>query len=318
MSVALITGIAGQDGTYLAQWLLEQGYAVHGVVRASPAQSLLRHPSLRGRVTLHQGDLRDAASVLRVLQRVQPREVYNLAAQSFVPASWEDPVEVANVAALGVARLLEAIRHVDPKIRLFQASTSEVFGTAPYEPQNEHTPFNPRTPYAAAKAYAHALCVSYRHQYGMFTACGILFNHESPLRDPRFVFRKVTQGAVAIQRRRAEKLRLGNLDARRDWGFAGDYVRAMHGMLRQPQGDDYVIATGQTHSVRELVDLAFRRLDLDWREHVEVDPELVRAEGAVAPRGDRSKAQRELGWTPFVTFEQLVNLMIDAELESMS
>lgn len=317
MSVALITGIAGQDGTYLAQELLQRGYQVHGTVRRPPAEASLRRESLRERVTLHQADLLDQDRLIQLIEQVRPTEIYNLAAQSFVPASWQHPLADAEVTALGVARLLEAIRATNPLIRLFQAGSSEVFGAPREEPQSEQTPFSPRTPYAAAKAYAHWLCVSYREKYGMFTSCGILFNHESPLRGPQFVTRKVSQGVAAIKRGRESQLRLGNLEGRRDWGFAGDYARAMMLMLQQPNGDDYVIATGRTHSVRELVELAFRHVGLDWRDHVEVDSALVRVEEGTLRRGDNSKAREKLGWQPTVTFEQLVALMVDADLEAI-
>jgi GDPmannose 4,6-dehydratase len=312
----LITGIAGQDGTYLAQHLLLRGCQVHGTTREPPTETALRWPSLRGRVTLHQADLLDQQSLIRLIEQVCPDEIYNLAAQSFVPTSWQQPVKDADVNALGVARLLEAIRNVNPRIRLFQAGSSEVFGAPSEEPQNEQTPFSPRTPYATAKAFAHWLCVSYREKYGMFAACGILFNHESPLRRPQFVTRKVSQAVAAILLGRESKLRLGNLEGRRDWGFAGDYVRAMELMLQHPRADDYVIATGQTHSVRELVDVAFGHAGLDWQRHVEVDPALVRAEAALR-RGDSRKAQAELGWQTTINFEQLVAMMVDADIERM-
>jgi GDPmannose 4,6-dehydratase len=318
MPTALITGISGQDGTYLAQWLLEQGYEVHGTVRQPPAEAVLRCKSLRERVELHQADLLDQETLVRLLQRVQPREVYHLAARSFVPASWEQPVADGEFTALGVVKLLEAVRKTDRGIRVFQAGSAEVFGNPPHEPQHEQTPFFPRNPYGAAKAYAHWLCVSYREKYGLFAANGILFNHESPLRSPEFVTRKVSLGVARIKRGEAGRLRLGNLDARRDWGFAGDYVRAMWLMLQQRQPDDYVIATGQTHTVRELVELAFRRAGLDWREHVEVDPGLVRAEEPIVRRGDIRKARERLGWNPAVTFEELVAMMVDADLNAAS
>lgn len=314
MTVALITGIAGQDGSYLAELLLKQGYEVHGLLRSSPRDSRLRNVRLQDKVTLHHGDLADQQSLVRLIERIGPHEIYNLAAESFVPASWQDPVANANVNALGVARLLETIRTAAPQTRLFQAGTSEMFGAVSTEPQNEQTPFNPRTPYAVAKAYAHWLCVSYRERYGIFAACGILFNHESPLRGPQFLSRKVAQGAVAIKRGKSEKLHLGNLEGRRDWGFAGDFVRAMWLMLQQPQPDDYVIASGASHAVREWVELAFSHVGLNWQEHVQIDPELVRPAEKFVRRGDASKARQVLGWQPLVGFEELVKLMVDAEL----
>jgi GDPmannose 4,6-dehydratase len=318
MSIALITGIAGQDGTYLAELLLAHGYQVHGMIGRPPAEVSFRRESLRDRVVLHQADLLDQRSLVELLKRVRPREVYHLAARGFVPASWNDPAAAGEYTALGVTRLLEAVRAVDPRIRLFQAGSAEVFGNPPHEPQNEETPFSPRNPYGAAKAYAHWLGVSYREKYGMFVANGILFNHESPLRGAEFVTRTISQGVARIKLGRASKLPLGNLDARRDWGFAGDFVRAMWLMLQQDRPDDYVIATGVAHAVREFVELAFRQAGLDWRAYVEVDPGRVRVEEGIVRRGDSRKARERLGWRPEVTFEQLVAMMVDADLQAMT
>lgn len=313
---ALITGITGQDGSYLAEFLLAQGYEVHGLVRRTSAQGLERIQHLRGRLTLHPGDLCDQASLLRVLQFAQPHEVYNLAAQSWVPGSWAAPVATAEVTALGVLRMLEAVRAVNPAIRFYQASSSEMFGLpVPGQPmQNEQTRFWPRSPYGAAKVFGHQITVNYRESYGIFACSGILFNHESPRRGVEFVTRKVTRAAARIKLGLDRDLPLGNLDARRDWGFAGDYVRAMWLMLQQDEPDDYVVATGQSHSVRELVELAFARLGLDPVAHVRVDPALLRPADVEHLCGDASKARARLGWQPTVDFCGLIAMMVEADL----
>ncbi len=316
---ALITGISGQDGSYLAELLLAEGYEVHGLIRRTSSPNVQRIAHLLERITLHQGDMLDQMSLVRILEEVHPREVYNLAAQSFVPTSWTQPLLTAEVDALGTARLLEAIRLVDRDgIRFYQASSSEMFGMARTEPQNEETPFWPRSPYGVAKAYAHWITVNYRESYGMWTASGILFNHESPRRGTEFVTRKVTLGVARIKLGLAERITLGNLDAQRDWGFAGDYVRAMWLMLSAEEPEDYVIATGRKHSVRELVELAFDHVGLDWADHVATDPALLRPAEVTHLRGDFSKARRQLGWEPTVRFEQLVPMMVDADIEYLT
>jgi GDPmannose 4,6-dehydratase len=315
---AFITGITGQDGSYLAEFLLEQGYAVHGLVRRASGSNLQRIAHLADRVTLHQGDLLDQMALVRILKEVRPGEVYNLAAQSFVPASWTQPVLTSEIDALGATRLLEAVREVDPEgIRFYQASSSEMFGRVQEEPQNEQTPFWPRSPYGVAKLYAHWITINYRESYGMWTASGILFNHESPRRGLEFVTRKVTDGAARIKLGLADKLALGNLDAQRDWGFAGDYVRAMWLMLTADRPDEYVIATGRMHSVRDLVRLAFDHVGLNPDEHVKSEPGMIRPAEVSHLCGDYSKAQRELGWEPTVTFEQLIPMMVDADLDRL-
>ena len=315
MRSALITGITGQDGAYLARFLLDQGYVVHGMVRRSSSENFERIDSIRDRIQLHQADLLDQLSLVRLLERTQPDELYNLAAQSFVPTSFEQPLLTGEFTALGVTRVLEAVRTVNPKIRFYQASSSEMFGTVREEPQNEQTPFWPRSPYGVAKVYGHWITVNYRESYDLFACSGILFNHESPLRGKEFVTRKITAAAARIKLGHQSKLRLGNLDAQRDWGFAGDYVRAMWLMLNHDRPDDFVIATGVKHSVREFAECAFGRLGLDYREHVEVDPELYRPADVHTLCGDASKARRELGWTPEVSFQELAEQMVDADLE---
>ena len=315
MRSALITGITGQDGAYLARFLLDQGYVVHGMVRRSSSENFERIDSIRERIQLHQADLLDQLSLVRLLERTQPDELYNLAAQSFVPTSFEQPLLTGEFTALGVTRVLEAVRTVNPKIRFYQASSSEMFGTVREEPQNEQTPFWPRSPYGVAKVYGHWITVNYRESYDLFACSGILFNHESPLRGKEFVTRKITAAAARIRLGHQSKLRLGNLDAQRDWGFAGDYVRAMWLMLNHDRPDDFVIATGVKHSVREFAECAFARLGLDYREHVEVDPELYRPADVHTLCGDASKARRELGWTPEVSFQELAEQMVDADLE---
>jgi GDPmannose 4,6-dehydratase len=311
---ALITGITGQDGSYLADFLLEKGYRVVGMVRRSSTENFERIEHLRGKVEIRQADLLDQLSLINLLREVRPCEVYNLASQSFVPTSWEQPVLTGEFTALGVTRVLEAVRLVDREIRFYQASSSEMFGKAQEVPQTERTPFYPRSPYGVAKLYGHWITVNYRESYGLFACSGILFNHESPRRGKEFVTRKVTDGVARIKQGLARQLALGNLEARRDWGYAGDYVEAMWLMLQQPQPDDYVIATGDTHAVRELCELAFARVGLRWQEHVSVDPTLVRPAEVDLLLGDASKAKRALGWQPRVSFRQLVEMMVDADL----
>lgn len=312
---ALITGITGQDGSYLAEFLLQKGYEVHGMVRRSSTEGFERIQHIRDRIHLHQADLLDQLSLVRLLSDVRPHEVYNLAAMSFVPTSWEQPLLTAEFTALGVTRMLEAIRHVDRTIRFYQASSSEMFGAVKEEPQNENTRFWPRSPYGVAKLYGHWITVNYRESFGIFACCGILFNHESPRRGKEFVTRKVSDAVARIKLGVQDKLYLGNLDAMRDWGFAGDYVEAMWLMLQQPQPDDYVVATGEKHSVRELVELAFDYVGLDWKRYVEIDPKLIRPAEVYTLRGDATKARTVLGWRPKVTFPELVRMMVDADLE---
>ncbi len=316
MTRALITGITGQDGSYLAEWLLEKGYEVHGVVRRSSTENFDRIAHLTGRIQLHQADLLDQLSLIDVLKRVQPIEVYNLAAMSFVPTSWQQPVLTGEFTAIGVTRMLEAIRLLDPKgIRFYQASSSEMFGKVQETPQKETTPFYPRSPYGVAKVYGHYLTVNYRESYGIFACSGILFNHESPRRGLEFVTRKITNAAARIKRGLSKELRLGNLDARRDWGFAGDYVQAMWLMLQHKEPDDFVVATGETHTVREAVETAFAHVDLDWKKYVVLDPALVRPAEVDLLIGDASKAERLLGWRPRVGFQELIRMMVDADLK---
>jgi GDPmannose 4,6-dehydratase len=315
---ALITGITGQDGSYLARFLLEQGYEVHGMVRRASTENFERIAELRDDVHLHQADLLDQLSIVDLLQRVRPHELYNLAAQTFVPTSWSQPLLTGEFTALGVTRLLEALRLVDREIRFYQASSSEMFGQAQQEPQNERTPFYPRSPYGVAKVYGHFITVNYRESYRIFACSGILFNHESPRRGKEFVSRKITDAVARIKLGLQHKLQLGNLDARRDWGYAGDYVRAMWQMLQQPAPEDYVIATGEQHSVREFARLAFAHAGLDWQAHVEVDPALLRPAEVNTLRGDATKARQKLGWRPNVTFRELVAMMVDADLERVA
>jgi len=306
----LITGITGQDGSYLAELLLEKGYDVCGMVRRASVENFERIEHLRGRIRLEQADLLDQLSLIEVVKKIRPHEVYNLAAQSFVPTSWSQPMLTAEYDAVGVTRMLEAVRLVDPTIRFYQASSSEMFGKVREVPQRESTPFHPRSPYGVAKVYGHFITVNYRESYGIFACSGILFNHESPRRGLEFVTRKVTHGL-------ARELRLGNLDAKRDWGFAGDYVEAMWRMLQQPEPDDYVVATGENHSVRELVEIAFDRVGLDWQKFVKVDDSLLRPAEVDTLIGDPSKARAKLGWKPRVTFTELVRMMVDADLERL-
>jgi len=313
--VALITGITGQDGSYLAEFLLEQGYEVIGMVRRSSTVNFARIHHIQDRITLVSGDLLDQVSLISILQEHQPGEVYNLAAQSFVPTSWKQPVFTGDVTALGVTRMLEAIRTVDESIRFYQASSSEMFGKVREVPQNENTPFYPRSPYGVAKVYGHWITVNYRESYGLHATSGILFNHESPRRGLEFVTRKVTYGVARIKLGLANELRLGNLDSRRDWGYAGDYVEAMWLMLQQPKPDDYVVATEETHAIRELCEEAFGYVDLDWQEYVVQDPRFMRPAEVDLLVGDASKAGRVLGWEPRVTFRQLVRMMLDSDLD---
>lgn len=314
MATALITGITGQDGSYLAEFLLDKGYDVHGMVRRSSTENFERIHHFRERVTLHQADLLDQLSVINLITQVKPREIYNLAAMSFVPTSWVQPVLTGEFTALGVTRVLEAIRLVDSKIRFYQASSSEMFGQVREEPQTEMTPFHPRSPYGVAKVYGHWITVNYRESYDLFACSGILFNHESPRRGREFVTRKITDAVARIKLGIQQTLSLGNLDARRDWGFAGDYVEAMWAMLQQNKADDYVIATGETHSVQEFVELAFQHVGLNWKKHVVQDPSLLRPAEVDLLRGNASKARNRLPWTPKVTFSELVSMMVDADL----
>jgi GDPmannose 4,6-dehydratase len=310
----MITGITGQDGSYLAEFLLDKGYEVHGMVRRASTENFERIGRLHDRITLHQADLLDQLSIITIIQDVRPSEVYNFAAQSFVPTSWSQPLLTGEFTALGVTRVLEAVRLVDPTIRFYQASSSEMFGNVRQEPQNEQTPFWPRSPYGVAKVYGHWITVNYRESYGIFACSGILFNHESPLRGKEFVSRKISDAVARIKLGLQDKLVLGNLDARRDWGFAGDYIKACWLMLQQEQPDDYVVATGVKHSVRELVELAFGRVDLDWRDHVVTDPKLFRPAEINTLRGDAGKARRQLGWEPKTTFVELIHQMVDADM----
>jgi GDPmannose 4,6-dehydratase len=315
---ALITGITGQDGSYLADLLLEQGYEVFGVVRRASTESFERIQHLEGQVELLQADLLDESSLRQALQDARPHEVYNLAAQSFVPTSWKQPVLTAEFTAVGVTRVLEAIRSVDPSIRFYQASSSEMFGKVREVPQTEATPFYPRSPYGVAKAYGHFITVNYRESYGLYAVSGILFNHESPRRGLEFVTRKISDGAARIKLGLAAELRLGNLDAQRDWGFAGDYVRAMWLMLQQDAPDDFVVATGEMHSVRDAVQIAFAHVDLDWERYVHVDQAFVRPAEVDELLGDYAKARDVLGWEPLVSFDQMMRLMVDADLERLA
>jgi GDPmannose 4,6-dehydratase len=316
--VALITGITGQDGSYLAEFLLEKGYKVYGMVRRSSVEKFERIEHLIGKVELLQGDLLDQYSLAAVLQKAKPQEVYNLAAQSFVPTSWSQPVLTGEFTAIGVTRFLEAIRFVDPSIRFYQASSSEMYGKVREVPQGEDTPFYPRSPYGVAKVYGHYITVNYRESYNLFACSGILFNHESPRRGLEFVTRKVTDGVARIKLGLATELRLGNLDAQRDWGFAGDYVKAMWMMLQQPKADDYVIATGKTYSVRELVQAAFSHVDLDWEKFVKIDPAFIRPAEVDLLIGNPEKAKKVLGWQPEISFEQMIRMMVDADLARLS
>ncbi len=312
---ALITGITGQDGSYLAEHLLGLGYEVVGMVRRSSTVTFERIAHIQDRLTLVSGDLLDAASMVQVISESRPHEVYNLAAQSFVQTSWNQSVFTGDTTALGVTRVLDAIRIVDPGARFYQASSSEMFGKVQAVPQDEDTPFYPRSPYGVAKVYGHWITVNYRESYDMHASSGILFNHESPRRGLEFLPRKVSYNVARIKLGLQDKLPLGNLDARRDWGFAGDYVKAMHLMLQQDAPDDFVIAMGETHTVRELCQVAFERVGLDWEEHVVIDERFLRPAEVDLLIGDPAKAKKVLGWEPSTSFEQLVHMMVDSDLE---
>lgn len=314
MRKALITGITGQDGSHLAEFLLEKGYRVYGMIRHSSTDTLHRIKNFRERIDVVHGDLLDQSSLIRLLEQVQPDEIYNLAGMSFVPTSFHQPVLAAEFTGVGVTRLLEAMRQVCPKARFYQASSSEMFGKVRETPQRETTPLHPRSPYAVAKAYGHYITVNYRESYQLFACSGILFNHEGPRRGFEFVTRKITHTAAQIKLGLARELRLGNLQSKRDWGYAGDFVRAMWMMLQQAEADDYVIGTGETHSVQEFVEIAFEHLGLDWQQHVIVDPRLYRPAEVDLLLADPSKARKTLGWQPQLTFRELVTLMVDADL----
>ncbi len=315
--VALITGITGQDGSYLAELLLDKGYRVAGMVRRASSENFERIDHLRDRIELVQGDLLDQLSIIRLLEDVRPSEVYNLAAQSFVPTSWIQPVLTGEFTALGVTRMLEAVRLVDPSIRFYQASSSEMYGKVIETPQKELTPLYPRSPYGVAKCYGHYITINYRESYDLFAVSGILFNHESPRRGLEFVTRKVTDGVARIKLGLANNLKLGNLDAKRDWGFAGDYVKAMWLMLAQDEPEDYVISTGETHTVQSLVEVAFAHCGLNWQDFVETDPKFIRPAEVDLLVGDSSKARTILGWEPEVKFENLIQMMVDADIERL-
>jgi GDPmannose 4,6-dehydratase len=315
---ALITGVTGQDGSYLAEVLLDKGYEVFGMTRRASTENLERIDHLLDRVTLIQGDLLDPHSLASALRESEPAEVYNLAAQSFVPTSWNQPVLTAEFTAIGVTRMLEAIRSVDPQIRFYQASSSEMFGKVREVPQTELTPFHPRSPYGVAKVYGHHITVNYRESFGLYAVSGILFNHESPRRGLEFVTRKISDGVARIKLGLTDELRLGTLDAKRDWGFAGDYVEAMWLMLQPEEPDDYVIATGEEHSVREFAEIAFERAGLEWERHVATDPRFLRPAEVDHLVGDSSKARRVLEWEPSVSFRGLVEMMVDADLERLA
>ncbi len=317
MKKALITGITGQDGSYLAELLLAKGYEVHGMVRRSSEEKFERIAHLKDQVTLHQGDLLDQFSLAALIEKVEPEEIYNLAAQSFVPTSWSQPVLTGEFTALGVTKMLEAVRHTNPKIRFYQASSSEMFGRVLEVPQKETTPFYPRSPYGVAKAYGHFITVNYRESFNLFAVSGILFNHESPRRGLEFVTRKVSYHAALIKLGLKKKMGVGNLDAKRDWGFAGDYVDAMWRMLQQDTPDDYVVATNETHTVRELIQIAFSRVGLDWEKHVEIDPAFVRPAEVELLIGDYDKAKAKLGWEPKVRFKELIEMMVDADVKRL-
>lgn len=314
IKTALITGITGQDGSYLADYLLSLGYGVIGMVRRSSTMNFGRIDHIQDQITLAHGDLLDQTSLLGIMREHRPDEIYNLAAQSFVPVSWKQPVLTGEFTALGVTRMLEAMRSVVPEARFYQASSSEMFGKVREVPQKETTPFYPRSPYGVAKVYGHWITVNYRESYDLFACSGILFNHESPRRGLEFVTRKVTHGAAQIKMGLAKELHLGNLDSRRDWGYAGDYVKAMWLMLQQDQPADYVVGTGETHSVRKLAQLAFDYLDLDWEQHVVVDPQFYRPAEVDVLVSDPSRARDKLGWKPEVTFEELIQMMVEADL----
>jgi len=312
---ALITGITGQDGSYLADLLLDKGYEVFGMVRRSSTETTGRIEHIRDRITFLQADLMDQVSLSKALEEAAPDEIYNLAAQSFVPTSWRQPVLTGQITGMGVTRMLEAMRQVVPKARFYQASSSEMFGKVREVPQSENTPFHPRSPYAVAKTYGHHITVNYRESYGLFTASGILFNHESPRRGLEFVTRKITDGVARIKLGLADELRLGNLESQRDWGYAGDYVVAMWLMMQHDEPENFVISTGKTHSIKDFLDIAFAHLDLDWAEYVKLDPRYLRPAEVDQLIGDSSKAKKILGWEPTVDFKSLVTMMVDADMK---
>jgi GDPmannose 4,6-dehydratase len=318
MPTALVTGITGQDGSYLAELLLAKGYTVVGMVRRSSTVTFERINHIQDQINIVQGDLHDQSSLVEIIEEYEPTEIYNLAAQSFVPTSWSQPVLTGEVTGLGVTRILEAIRHVNPRIRFYQASTSEMFGKVVEVPQKESTPFYPRSPYGVAKLYGHWITINYRESYDLYAVSGILFNHESPRRGLEFVTRKVTNGVARIKKGLAKEIRLGNLESRRDWGFAGDYVRAMWQMLQPPKPEDYVIGMGETHAVRELCELAFNHVDLDYRKYVVQDPKFYRPAEVDLLVSDPTKAHEKLGWKPNISFSQLVRQMVDADLDRIS
>lgn len=317
MKKAIITGITGQDGSYLAEFLLSLGYEVYGMVRRSSTENFERIEHIKDKIKFYHADLLDFSSLIEMVDEIRPDEIYNLAAQSFVPTSWKQPILTGEFTALGVTRLLEAIKLVDKKIRFYQASSSEMFGKVLEIPQKETTPFYPRSPYGVAKVYGHFITVNYRESYGIFACSGILFNHESPRRGREFVTRKISEGVAKIKLGLQDKLYLGNLEAKRDWGFAGDYVKAMYMMLQQDNPSDYVIATGETHSVREFVKLAFERVGLDYEKYVVIDKDLFRPAEVDQLVGDYSKAKKILGWEPTVTFKELVYMMVDSDLKNL-
>lgn len=313
--IALITGITGQDGSYLAEFLLTKGYEVHGIVRRLSTPNMERLEHILPQIQLHDADLTDLSSLISVVELTKPDEVYNLAAQSFVATSWKQAILTGDLTALSVVRMLEAIRLVDKNIKFYQASSSEMFGKVRATPQDEDTPFHPRSPYAVAKVYGHYITINYRESYGMFAVSGILFNHESPRRGVEFVTRKITDGVARIKAGLTDKLALGTLDAKRDWGYAKDYVEAMWLMLQQPDPEDYVIATGKTHSIKEFCELAFGRAGLDWQKHVILDPRFARPAEVDLLLGNFTKAQEKLNWQPKTPFNELVNIMVDADLK---
>jgi GDPmannose 4,6-dehydratase len=314
---ALITGVTGQDGSYLAEFLLSKGYRVVGMVRRSSTENFDRISHIKGDFELRQGDLLDQLSIINLIKETKPCEVYNLAAQSFVPTSWEQPVLTGEFTAIGVTRMLEGIRLVDPKIRFYQASSSEMFGKVRETPQSELTPLYPRSPYGVAKCYGHYITVNYRESYDLYAVSGILFNHESPRRGLEFVTHKITDAVAKIKLGLEKELRLGNLDAKRDWGFAGDYVKAMWLMLQQEEPDDYVIATGLAYSVKDCVEIAFKHVGLDWQKYVVIDPKFMRPAEVDLLIGDCSKAKNKLGWEPEVSFQQMIQMMVDSDIEKL-
>jgi len=315
---AIVTGITGQDGSYLAEFLLEKGYDVYGMVRRSSTETFDRIEHLMGQVHLIQADLLDQVSLINMVKKIRPREVYNLASQSFVPTSFEQPVLTGEFTALGVTKILDAVRLVDKKIRFYQASSSEMFGLVPHSPQTLDTPFHPRSPYGVAKVYGHWITINYRESYNMYAVSGILFNHESPRRGLEFVTRKITDGVARIKLGLAKKLKLGNLDAKRDWGYAGDYVRAMWLMMQQRKPDDYIVATGKSHSVRDFVERAFKYVHLDWKKYIVIDPTFYRPAEVHTLCGDAALANRKLKWKPRVSFDGLVKMMVDSDLQRLA